>query len=174
MTTKTDTKAKKPAKKATKKAATKPRKVGARSLLTDAVRERLMTSLGSGAFQADAAMFAGISKGTYFGWLARGLKERERLESDDREKPNADETPYLELLNAVEIKRMEAKMSALGEIRKAGKRDWRANAWFLEKSYPKEYGAALALTGAEGGAIEVNLNVSVDDLLAKLDEIAKS
>jgi hypothetical protein len=91
-------------------------------------------------FLKDAAAAVGIAESTVHNWLARGQhwvnpESGERLANI----PKA-ELPYLEFLESTTRARAKVVDIALAGILDAGKLDWRAYAWYLERTRPDEYG----------------------------------
>ena len=77
--------------------------------------------------QEHALDFASIAKQTYYNWLKRA----------DAGDPNAKA-----FADAVRKARAGAVREHLGNIRAAGKnpQQWTASGWFLERSFPEQYG----------------------------------
>ena len=139
----------------------------ARTKLTSDVQEKIVQALGAGNYQEAAASFAGISKATFFAWLDRGRIERTRLE--EGEKPRKAESIYLDFVDAVENARAQAQVRHVANITKAGADGtWQASAWWLERSYPQQWGRfnRTEISGPDGGPIETT--VSIDDLREKI------
>jgi len=158
-----------PAKKATAK---KPA-VGRKTKLTLEKSEIILEALKSGCYLDTAASYAGISQATLFNWLARGKKERDRLEVFPDSKPDETEVVFLEFLVAVEKVRAESELRAVMQIQQAASTGtWQASAWYLERSYPKKWGRTdhTEVTGADGGAIKID--VASDELERKIMQIA--
>lgn len=99
-------------------------------------------ALRSGAFVKTAAQANGISESTLQYWIGR---------ADD---PDADPI-YSEFSEAFRRARATAEADAVRLIVEAGRKEWRALAWFLERSFPEHYGkrTKTELTGAQGGPI---------------------
>lgn len=104
--------------------------------LTPIVRATLVEAYADGLTDVHAAGVAGVSYETVRNWLAWGEEGRE---------PYA--TLYLEVrhtegeLARSYLKRIK-KVCGLGGKRLRGDGDWKAAAWFLERRFPKIYGAA--------------------------------
>lgn len=110
------------------------------------VAEAIVLALAHGLTIEKAAETVGVSATTVHNWLARGEEWREA----DSVPPG--EEPFLEFLYATTRARAKAVELALGGIIEAGKEDWRAWAWFLERSFPDEYGRRTRLDhGGIGG-----------------------
>ena len=103
--------------------------------------------LADGATYEEAANAAGVSYVTFLSWKQKGEKDTEG--------------PYLEFFN--DIKRAEdcSKQTLLSRIKDAGKdpRYWQANAWILERRFPKEFGKRerVDLGNADGKPITVKV-----------------
>lgn len=110
------------------------------SLLTPERQAVIVEWTAEGNRVENAAAAAGVNAATFHNWMARGRVERDRLARTPKGKPRASEVRYLEFLEAIEKARAEALATAIGEIRKAGQRDWKALAWWAERTYPELYG----------------------------------
>lgn len=103
-----------------------PASGGRPSKLTPKVLEDIVKWLKLGYYQEDAAVMAGISKSTFYGWLKKAE------EGDDR---------FLEFSDAVKKARAESEGAHIMNIRKAADNGvWQASAWFLERSFPGKWG----------------------------------
>jgi hypothetical protein len=95
----------------------------------------ILRDIRAGLFLKAAAAANGISYETLCAWR--------------RENPD--------FSDAVNEARMLSAATGITVIRAAGRTDWRAEAWYLQHSFPEEFGKArtqLAITGADGGAVE--------------------
>lgn len=116
-------------------------RTGRRSRALDPlVVERLVEAAAACCSPEEAAALAGIGRSTYFAWLARGRQAREARDSGAE--VLATETPFLDLLDHITRARAEQAIHAVAAIHAAADRgQWRAAAWFLERSYPERWGA---------------------------------
>jgi hypothetical protein len=106
--------------------------------LTPEVHEKVREALAAGAYQRDAATFAGVSVRTFYAWLARGREAAEALERGEPvESVDRDLAAFLHM---VEGSRVRVAVDLLTVVQDAARRDWRAAAWFLERSYPEQWG----------------------------------
>jgi hypothetical protein len=134
------------------------RKGGRPTKLIPEVRKIVLDTIASGVPRSHATKRAGISRGTLWGWLKRGIKSKKG--------------EFFDFLNAVKKAEGEAVTVSLARIRKAGAggqvierttktvttRDrngkptttttvterftqgqWQADAWFLERCYSHEF-----------------------------------
>lgn len=105
-----------------------PRKIGRPTKFTPEVRERILIAIRAGNYIDTAAQSAGISKDTFYSWMTKG------------ETPGAPKE-YSDFTDAVKKARAEAEVNAVAIIQQAANRgNWRAAAWYLEKSFPDRYG----------------------------------
>lgn len=111
------------------------RKLGRRSLLTPEVQEKLITALKSGNYRDAAATYAGISRPTFYTWMARGEEEGTG--------------PYAEFRAAVLAAEEtgEAQMVMLWRAQMGS--DWRAICAFLERRYPARWARREIITHDE-------------------------
>lgn len=103
---------------------------------TPEVIAQICDSLTRGNTLKGAIALAGFEERTLYKWLARG---------------RSGEEPYVQLVQSVTRAREQAKEEALRVILAAqtpgefGVDDWRARAWFLERSFPEEFGKRLEI-----------------------------
>lgn len=81
----------------------------------------------------DACVFSGMSQETFYKWKNVGLT-----------RPEGD--PLREFADAVTKGRASAKIHALGQVTAGMKRDWKAAAWYLSVTNPKEFGPKVRET----------------------------
>lgn len=96
------------------------------AILTDELRDALLRAIRRGAPSDVAAAVAGVSLRTWQRWKQQG---RAGLE------------PYASLY--ADVERAEAVQEAgyVSRIRVAGKSDWKADAWLLERGKPQRWAA---------------------------------
>lgn len=122
------------------------------------VAEAIVLALAHGLTIEKAAETVGVSATTVHNWLARGEEWR------DADVVPAGEEPFLEFLYATTRARAQAVELALAGIIEAGKEDWRAWAWFLERSFPDEYGRRTRL---DHGGIADGETMTLAELFAR-------
>lgn len=132
---------------------TEERKPGRPSLLTPERQETICATLRVFGTVAMACKRAGIDDSTYYKWMEKG---------------RVGEPGYVEFFNAVEKAKADGQTLALAEIVKAGKKQWQANAWLLERTMPQDFGRKdrLDLGNADGKPLEIAVTtVSMNDLV---------
>lgn len=166
---------KKPAKKAPAKPRVNrvtPAKMGKPGLLNPELQEKIVELIKLGNYAEDAAGAVGINRNTFFLWMARGRAESERLKLIPDAEPIELETPYVNFMSAVEKARDEATARNVAVIQKAAHSgDWKAAAWYLERTRQKTYGRAerVEMTGADGEPMK--MVVDVGDLEQKIAQV---
>src|SRR5690348_5560790 len=93
--------------------------------LTDDVALAVAASLEDGCSIADACALAGIGESTYHGWIKRAA---------------AGESPFVEFAELTRAARAKGRLVHVQAIRAAAADDWRASAFFLERSDPANWG----------------------------------
>ena len=114
---------------------------------TEDAAETLARFVKQGATFKDACYAAGIGYSTGRQWV----KEAEAEDAPD------DKRAFLALIQKAQA---EGKIERIKRIEAAGKKgSWQADAWYLERMYPEEFGRQrLEVTGAEGGPVKVALD----------------
>jgi transposase len=86
----------------------------------------------------------GISRETFYEWMARGRKERQRLQDSKQKnpKPSRREAPFLYFLEQVDSGRSKIDNELIQKILGAANdpRTWQAAAWLLERRDPAHWG----------------------------------
>jgi transposase len=131
--------------------------MGRNDTLTPERQENIIALLRDGVLIKDACEIAGVPLSTFYDWLKKG------------DEPAA-EPKFSEFSESITRARAQAKAVAVQNITGQGATDWRASAWFLERSFPKDYGKQQKIehTGADGGPItlaglEALMGISDDD-----------
>lgn len=118
-----------------------------RPLLLDAdLSAELSALLRRGLTQTDACLVAGVPRSTFYDWLSRGRDLWETHGADGRVPADIvatltiEELVLLDFSDAIAGARAVGKYDALVAIRSGMTDDWRAAAWYLERSFPDEFG----------------------------------
>lgn len=102
-----------------------------RTRLTPEVSKALCDAVRDGCFLSHAASIVGVSAATVHEWIRRGEG------NDDRSAVE----PYATFATAVRQARAEAEFEMVGVINRAAEDgQWRAAAWWLERSNPEAWG----------------------------------
>lgn len=121
-----------------------PTDLGRPLSLTPELSNEIHALLRRGLTQEDVIRVTGIARSTFYSWLDRSKDLATRY--NDPEDPLDDETATIEELRLLDFldgytgARARGKADALGAIRAGMAEDWRAAAWYLERSFPDEYG----------------------------------
>lgn len=108
------------------------------SKLTPDVQDAVLAHIMRGSYIETACGAVGIARGTLYEWLRKGTLGQE---------------PYKSFQIAMHAARDACEAEALDCILGAAKRDWKAAAWFLEKTFGRKYA---------GISVSENLNVEVN------------
>lgn len=108
--------------------------------LTIGVQDAIVQSLLNGATRADAAVAAGITYKTLLNWEKRG-----RAENAEEEEPD-----FFAFFHAVKKAEAECANELAGVVLKAGRKQWQAAAWWLERRRREDYALRRELTGKDG------------------------
>lgn len=91
---------------------------GRKSKLTPELQQEIMQVLATGSTQKDACAYVGISEDTFANYMQKS-----------------------DFSDAVKKAKATARMASVARIRQAGaKGTWQADAWFLERSDPEQWG----------------------------------
>lgn len=97
--------------------------------LTKPRREEIVNFISAGVTQVTAACASGIGKETHHRWMRNGkLHEEHDFDSE-----------YRMYYNAIRKAVAENEVGHVKNISKAGKDDWRASAWLLERRHSKTW-----------------------------------
>jgi hypothetical protein len=86
-----------------------------------------------------AAAMGGVTRMTLYNWRRRGERALE-VAAQAGMAVHKREAPFAELAFSIQRALAEWELKQIQAIAEAGKRDWRAAAWLLERRYPDEYG----------------------------------
>ena len=92
---------------------------------------KIVGLLRAGNYLATAARAAGVDPSTVYRWIERGEADEEH---------DAD-SPFCRFAALARVARAEAEAVRVQRIQMAGQQgDWKADAWWLERAHPKEWG----------------------------------
>ena len=109
-------------------------KRGRPTKFTPEIAAEVVKAVKAGMLLQDAAQYAGLDRTTLYRWLKEGAKKR------DPKHPLADFCNMVSQGNGV------AKLRAIGSVHAAMGNDWKAAAWWLGVTDPKNYGQKVRVT----------------------------
>lgn len=101
--------------------------MGRRTKLTPELIEQAAKLISHGNYAQTVFQMLGIPESTWYGWLQRGRESERR-------------NVYSEFSEAVKKAEAAAELRAVSGIVAAGRRNWTAFAWYLERKYPDRWG----------------------------------
>ncbi len=104
--------------------------VGRRRKFTPEVRACFLEAIGCGVGIDTAAAFAGVSASTVHNRITRGEQEQAAGKTSE----------FVEFLEGLTRTRASVHVQLASQIQRAGEKDWRANAWMLERLAPDQFG----------------------------------
>lgn len=94
---------------------------------------RILRHIGEGLFRKDACLLAGISRDTFYQWIKEGKHDaKEGKLTNERE-----------LYEGLEIAEAKAVKVHVRNVQLAGAKDWKASAWWLERTRHNDYGKRI-------------------------------
>ena len=103
----------------------------------DLVKDKLLELVAAGNYAEVAARAVGIHPSTLYDWLATGRDGKQKR--------------YVDFAEAFEAARATAEARMVTTIQVSAKKDWRAAAWYLERSQPARWGRRIMVEGAPDG-----------------------
>ena len=140
--------------------------MGRPTKLTPKIQEEILQVIRSGNYIETACAYTGINKSTFYLWLKRGAREKDRVANNPRAKIRKNEKKYVDFSNAVEKALAHAEIRDVAIIGKAAEKEWQAAAWRLERKFPDRWGRkdkySLEHSGKDGGPIETSHTEELD------------
>ena len=134
--------------------------------LTPKLQDEIIKVIRSGNYIETACAYVGINKSTFYDWLKRGAREKDRVAKNPKAKVRKDEQPFVDFSNEVEKALAHAEIRDVAIIGKAAEENWQAAAWRLERKFPDRWGRkdkyALEHSGKDGGPIETSHKEELD------------
>lgn len=117
------------------------------------VADAIVQALRAGAYIEDAAEAAGVGESTVYAWIKRGQEYAPDLAKGLASVP-ASHRPYVEFAEAVEKARASAVVFNIALIRQAAiAGNWKAAAWWLERTRPGQYGRQIRVDANVKGKV---------------------
>ncbi|WP_395144228.1 hypothetical protein [Armatimonas sp.] len=113
-------------------------KTGRRLKLTRELLHEIAARMAGGLYFDTACRLCSVAPRTGFYWLEKGRHVQEKYSADE-EPEDSEELLFLHFLQAVENAKAEAEARSVLGIRDAAKTDWRAHAWYLERTQGDKY-----------------------------------
>lgn len=132
--------------------------------LTPELVTTLINALQRSAYVETAIAYAGINKDTYYEWVREGARASERENKgeilDDHDRALADFSDSVKKALAL------AELKNLETIQLAGKTNWTAAAWMLERRYPERYSRRdrMSLENPDGSALAAPLMEAIEKI----------
>ena len=114
-------------------------KIGRRTKLTRELLHEIAARLAGGLYFETACQLCSVTPRSGFAWLAKAREIQARFEDAEEEPTDPEQALFLQFLHAVENAKAEAEARSVLGIRDAGKTDWRAHAWYLERTQGDKY-----------------------------------
>lgn len=116
----------------------KPRK-GRKTKLDNELLFAITAHVASGQYFETACRMAGVHPASGYRWKERG--ERLLSEHPDDYPEDPEDRLFCEFCEALASAHAESVARSVVDIKKAGASDWRAHAWYLERTRPDLYGS---------------------------------
>lgn len=149
--------------------------MGRSTRLNDDVEKRVIDGLQAGAHLSDVAKYAGVGERTLFRWLERGKKYKEANEGGvEPEEADAKYFKFSERVNetigAVRL-RMTGRILQAADGGEGREPDWKAAAWYLERSNPENWGRRVMPEAAIALVEQTNIAILAGEAVALVEQV---
>jgi len=129
--------------------------MGRPTKLTPELQAKAEKLIASGNYASTTCRLLGISESTWYDWLKRGKESKRK-------------NRYSEFSDAIKRAEAAAEARAVSGIMAAGRKNWTAYAWYLERKSPDRWGRKDKLqqeiSGPNGQPVEVEMEVDLSCL----------
>lgn len=138
--------------------------MGRRTKLTPELIENAAKLIAGGNYASTVFQMLGIGESTWYEWLQRGRE-------------GARKSIYTEFAEAIKKAESAAELRAVSGIMAAGRRNWTAYAWYLERKFPDRWGLKTKvqqeISGPDGKPVQMELDLTrlSDEELRALEAI---
>lgn len=94
--------------------------------ITEELVKTITEYIKAGNYPEVAASLAGVSRATFYNWLKKGHEHKTGIHHD--------------FLDSIKEAEDYAEAAAVERIRRSGKDNWTALAWWLERKHPQKWG----------------------------------
>lgn len=145
------------------------------SKLNKGLIDAICILLADGNYFKTSCEAMGICKASGFNWLKKGeeLANKWAEEADKDENTPQPESLYFQFYMAVKKAQAQSEVADIAYI-KAGKDSWQSRAWLQERKNFDRWGRKdrHEVSGKDGGAIALNIEVVSDKAKQALEDIA--
>jgi len=148
-----------------------------RSLRDEETQKLVLEGVQLGGLMPDVSAHAGIGERTLYRWLERGKRYRDALEAGVV--PSDEDLPHYEFaqkfadsVSSVRL-RMSGKIlkAADGDISMGKEADWKAAAWYLERSAPALWGRKNVPVETEAQEAQTNIDEMSEQAIAIVEQV---
>lgn len=129
---------------------------GRPSKINDEICEEIVKYIKAGNYPEVAASLAGIDRVTFYRWIKKGARAESGI--------------HKEFCNSVKKAEDYAEAAAVERIRKAGKDNWQALAWWMERKHPDKWGRKQRVEMEHSGEVKQEHKGKVDIEITPIDE----
>lgn len=124
---------------------------GRPSKLTDETVKKLMEAIIDGNTYEAACNYAGISYSVFADWVRKGEEYTKMLEGGQK----GIRWEFINFLKELNRAKAEAEVNLVKKIKEAGDKDWRANAFLLERRNPEQWAKKVFLNEESNREIKI-------------------
>ena len=136
---------------------------------TPEIQEAIVSALSIGAQYKNAAMYAGISEGTFYNWMNRGEEVERRLSEDEGYELTGEDTIFFEFLKAIREANATNEVYHVNNLHNLAPTNSSISQWILVNRHKYGQPTRIEITGKDGGAIETK---DITDPVEKAARIA--
>ncbi len=140
--------------------------MGRRLKLTPELIEQAAKLIAGGNYASTVFQMLGVGESTWYRWLEKGRDSKGR-------------SIYREFWESIQKAEAAAEARAVSGVMAAGRRNWTAYAWYLERKFPDRWGHKAKIQqeisgpGGQPVSVAVDLSVLTDEELRSLESITK-
>lgn len=129
----------------------KKRKQGRPSKISEELVNQFCECMELGLPIGTACDLVGITYATYYNYREKGEEEIEWMEENGEDSPRPENKLFYEFLKTTTRSRAKGVATAIRKIREAGEKDWKAEAWYLERCHSSDFGKKSEVDVTSGG-----------------------
>ena len=121
---------------------------------TPEIQEAIVNALSIGAQYKNAAIYGGISEGTFYNWMNRGEEVERQLSEDDDYVLTDEDAIFFEFLQAIRGANATNEVYHVNNLHNLAPTNPSVSQWILMNRHKYGQPTRIEITGKDGGAIE--------------------